>query len=310
MSSSSGSRVPTGAKNGGSGAIEARSCGDARGVLDDAQRIRELGRAARARADGHAGTTRGHRGSFHRSSAAACGARENRSGVETSSIAQNGSAARGTTPHVVDLARPRLGRAADIAASVSAVIRLPPADSPATATRCRIAAELARRARPSSVYARARVLDRGRIRMLRREPVADVDDEVAEAREHEAHQPVRVLRQQVERAAVHVEHDRPRLGPVHRAIDVELVASRRAGRRCTSRSTSTPWRFGDAAGCSRADRRRAPSKNARGRGRAQRGETSVVAIARCGWRLGSRRRLVRDMLRAARRLKEVLAMLP
>ena len=69
----------------------------------------------------------------------------------------------------------------------------------------------------------ARVLDRRRVRMLRREPVADVDDEVAEAREHEAHQPVRVLRQQVERAAVHVEHDRPRLGPVHRAVDVELV---------------------------------------------------------------------------------------
>src|SRR5262249_17119606 len=72
----------------------------------------------------------------------------------------------------------------------------------------------------------ARVLDRSRIWMARCEPVADVHDHVTEAREHQAHQPVRVLRQQVERTAVSVEHDRPRPGALHRAGDVELVPAR------------------------------------------------------------------------------------
>ena len=105
------------------------------------------------------------------------------------------------------------------------MIRLPPADSPATATRVG-SPPSSRDPRRHPAVRGAGVLDRRRVRMLRREPVADVDDEVAEPREHQAHQPVRVLRQQVERAAVDVEHDRPRPGAMHRAVDVELVPSR------------------------------------------------------------------------------------
>ena len=89
----------------------------------------------------------------------------------------------------------------------------------------RIAAERADPRRQPAIR-RAGVLDRRRVGMLGREPVGDVDHQVAEPREHQAHQPVSVLRQQVKRAAVDVEHHRPRAGAMDRPVDVEPVPAR------------------------------------------------------------------------------------
>jgi hypothetical protein len=60
--------------------------------------------------------------------------------------------------------------------------------------------------------------------VLRREPVVDVECEVAGAREREPHQPMRVLRQEIKRTSVHVEHDGQGARTVRRSVDVEPVA--------------------------------------------------------------------------------------
>ena len=296
MSSSSGSRVPTGAKNGGSGRSNARS--PRGGAFEHEQRIGERGRSARRRAGGHAGTTHRHRGAFRRSSTASCGASQNRSvsrDLQHRAERQHGArhARRSRTPRA-----PTAPGAASIAASASDVIRLPPADSPATATRYGSPPSSAIRDAIQRVRA-ARVLDRGRERMLRREPVADVDDEVAEPREHQAHQPVRVLRQQVERAAVHVEHDRPRLradGSGGRCRGGE-TADR--GPYAMSGSSSTPWRFGDAAGCSRPSP--TATRRTRSRRSCERGGTTCRATRAARVRRSAARSVSRRCARLRRR---------
>jgi hypothetical protein len=119
--------VPTGANIGGSG----RSTG--RAALEHRQRIGEiavLGRSgASPRYDARPVSSRipcTQPGSRRRAPW--------RSGRDTSRIAQNGKAARGTTP-ASNTARANGSSRRWHAASVSAVTRLPPADSPATATR-------------------------------------------------------------------------------------------------------------------------------------------------------------------------------
>ena len=97
-----------------------------------------------------------------------------------------------------------------------------PADSPASTSRDGIAA-VARRVLHHPDERGARVLHRGGVGMAGREAVVDVEHDVAAPRERDRHEPVRVLREDAEAAAVHVEDDGQGARSLRGPVDVEGV---------------------------------------------------------------------------------------